>query len=122
MITVSVPRAWLLNANSRLHWREKARRTAALRDVAALHVPAGAGPLQGRQRCVVTVEWPNRRRRDVANIHPTVKACIDGLVSDAGLLPDDSDQFLVGPDLRVSDQLCDKRYAAVLHITFKAVS
>lgn len=35
----------------------------------------------------------DRRRPDVGNIYPTVKAAIDGIV-DAGIVPDDTDTYL----------------------------
>jgi hypothetical protein len=40
---------------------------------------------------------PLYRRRDPGNWAPTVKAYVDGLVTDGGLLPDDSHEFLIGP-------------------------
>jgi hypothetical protein len=33
-----------------------------------------------------------------------VKACIDGIVGDAHVLPGDDDAYLVGPDLRPGDK------------------
>ncbi|MFD0889967.1 hypothetical protein ACFQ08_35955, partial [Streptosporangium algeriense] len=41
-----------------------------------------------------------RGRRDPANWYPSFKAAIDGLV-DAGVLVDDDDRHLVGPDMRI---------------------
>lgn len=41
------------------------------------------------------------RKRDVHNLMPTLKAVVDGLV-DYGLIPDDDDAHLIGPDLRSS--------------------
>ena len=52
--------------------------------------------------CVATLTWRDRRRRDAHNIMPTIKACVDGVVA-AGLLPDDDDTHLTGPDLRVAE-------------------
>jgi hypothetical protein len=122
VIDFEIPRPWLLTSNQRLHWREKADRSSRLRLIGLVsgqrYLHKGK-PMLTKQHCTVTIDWPDKRRRDAHNLMPTIKPIIDGLVSDAGLLPDDSDQFLVGPDLRVSDRLCDKRYAAVLHITFE---
>jgi Holliday junction resolvase RusA-like endonuclease len=121
-IVVGIPREWYLNANQRFHWRKKANRAAFQRASACgagrAYVRA-QGTLDGRQKCIVTIDWPDRRRRDADNL--TLKHVIDGLV-DARVLVDDSDKYLIGPDRRVSDQLCDKRYAAVLYITFEAAS
>jgi crossover junction endodeoxyribonuclease RusA len=115
-LEVAVPREWMLNANQRLHWREKGERSRWLRNTARL-LSNPRCVYADRMRCEVVVSWPNARRRDVHNLMPTIKACIDGLV-DAGVLADDSDKYLVGPDLRVSDQLCDKRYACTLTFRF----
>lgn len=99
--TVTIPVALVeeaVTANQRLHWAEKGERTAALRKKSkTLH--RDVDPMRSA-RLVVTVRWPDHRRRDVANLAPTVKALVDGAV-DAGVLPDDDDNHLVGPDMRV---------------------
>lgn len=87
----------ILNANQRLHWAKRASMTRLLRAEAMLH--ALDHPRMNRAHLTVHVGWPDKRRRDAHNIVPTLKACIDGFV-DAGLLDDDSDAHLVGPDLR----------------------
>lgn len=99
-IVVTVPMGVLLSSNGREHWGEKARRTKELRRIGR-NLARGLGPLVGRQRLTVLVAKPNRRgRQEISNLHPTFKALIDGMV-DAGLLPDDSDQHLIGPDPRL---------------------
>jgi hypothetical protein len=45
------------------------------------------------------VSFGSPRRRDAHNVAPTIKACVDGLV-DARVIPDDSDRYLIGPDIR----------------------
>lgn len=91
------PMTETLNANQRLHWAQRSARTRNLRQIAYLR-GRGAVPMQ-RARLTVEIGWPDKRRRDAHNLMPTLKACIDGFV-DAGVLPDDSDAHLVGPDLR----------------------
>lgn len=118
MITVDIPRPWLLNANQRLHWRQKATRSRCIRTAAWAAFTPNAMTFQRRVRLVALVKWPDKRRRDVHNLMPTVKACVDGIV-DAKWLHDDSDKWLIGPDLRVSDTLCDKQYACSLTFTFE---
>lgn len=63
---------------------------------------------EGKKLCIPSIEqawviacfsFGDRRRRDVHNFMPTVKAAIDGL-TDAGLWIDDRDGILTGPDLR----------------------
>jgi crossover junction endodeoxyribonuclease RusA len=120
-VVLPVPANELLTANQRMHWRAKAARTKALR--ARTYVIAGvpAKPFPERVRLVVGVQYRDARRRDVHNLMPTVKACIDGLV-DAGWLTDDSDRYLQGPDLRPSDERCDKTFACKLTFTFEDVA
>jgi len=122
-LALDVPRPWLLNANVKLHWRRRGERAAWLRAAARAHASQlrMRAPLEGKVRCEVLIAWPDRRRRDVHNVMPTVKPCIDGIV-DAGVLQDDSDRHLLGPDLRVADELCDSQYACRLTFTFTAVT
>lgn len=91
-----------LSANGRVHWSVRKARTKVLRDKARVAALAAHVPPMSRAHLVVTVTWPDRRRRDVANLSPTFKALVDGFVQDAGLLPDDDDTHLIGPDLRVA--------------------
>ena len=111
----------LLNANYRLHWAAKAKRSKTIRwqafskaSAALIHDPSG---VVDRGHVTVWVAYPDRRRRDVHNLYPTIKAAIDGMV-DAGVLPDDSDTHLVGPDLRVPDHLAPK---GTVHLAFEVV-
>lgn len=123
MIRILVLRDNLLTANQRLHWREKADRTRAIRSIAYYEAgmtnrsPAEreGGPL----RCVVTIHYPDRRRRDAHNLMPTVKAAVDGIVDTGRWIPDDSNKWLIGPDLRVSADLCDKKFGCVLDFRFE---
>ncbi|MGH3499341.1 MAG: hypothetical protein ACRDQA_00330, partial [Nocardioidaceae bacterium] len=57
---------------------------------------------------------PDRRRRDTANLYPSAKACVDGLV-DAGVLDDDDSEHLTGPDPRLGPVVAGGQLA--LHIT-----
>lgn len=103
------PRAWrielpagmdLLNANDRTHWRKKIPITRDLRATARMLTKAAKVPALQRAHVVCFYEPPDRRRRDPANWAPSAKACVDGVV-DAGVLPDDDDAHLVGPDMRL---------------------
>ena len=97
---LTIPRAAALTANQRLHWRAKAERTRALR-TRGRHawLNAGLAPMD-RAHLTVTLAWHDARRRDPGNWSPTAKALVDGMVSDAGALPDDDTAHLIGPDLR----------------------
>jgi crossover junction endodeoxyribonuclease RusA len=95
-----VPPAAFINLNDRLHHHVKARLTKAWREAARDAILTGFHPDHyTRARIVVAYRFPNNRRREVANLQPTSKAIVDGLV-DANLLPDDSDNEVVGPDNR----------------------
>lgn len=82
----------LLNANDRRHYREVAKKTALLRDEG---YRAAKGSLMSfgkvKVRCIFRA--PDNRRRDVANLYPSFKAILDGVVS-AGVLVDDNDRFV----------------------------
>ena len=87
-ITVETPwQAPPLTANQRYHWRKKAAITADIRQWARLlfRTTYMQAPI------TVQLDWhvPDKRRRDVDNAVPTLKAICDGLV-DAGLVPDDT--------------------------------
>ncbi|WP_087507907.1 hypothetical protein [Cellulomonas iranensis] len=114
VVVVDVHRAHLLSANHRGHWSVRRSVSRVLRDTAALELrraigpvspPSAVRPWMTRAHVLVEVAWPTRRRRDVANVAPTVKALVDGLVTDGHLLPDDDDAHLIGPDLRSAPHL-----------------
>ena len=93
----------LISANERQHWRVKARLTKYWRHRAGLTARGlmnkGAWTKPGPAHVLVTITWPDQRRRDPANWAPTAKAIVDGLV-DAGVFPDDNDHHVTGPDMR----------------------
>lgn len=92
--TFHLPRALVLNANDRPHWGTKAAITANLRAMARRE--AQDQKLSSDYAdLVINVGWPDRRNRDRENISPTVKALVDGIVGDAGLLPNDSDKHIL---------------------------
>jgi hypothetical protein len=89
----------LINANSRLHHHAKAKLTRIWR-AAAREAAHEIGPLRFEHaHIVVTYRFPTNHRREVSNLQPTSKAMVDGLV-DAGVLEDDSDDYVTGPDNR----------------------
>lgn len=113
--TVALPPGMeLLNANQRTHWRVRHARTKALREAAAVLARQQKIPTLARAHIVGVYMPPDRRRRDVANLYPSFKAAIDGLV-DAAVLDDDDDTHLVGPDMRLGH--VHKGGQLVLHIT-----
>jgi hypothetical protein len=118
--TVALPVGFqLVNANKRMHHMAKARLVKDIRYGASLF--AGLAGVPALKRAHVVCEYcpPDRRRRDVHNLFPSAKAAVDGLV-DAGVLPDDSDGYLVGPDMRLGDPVVGGQL--ILHITELEVS
>ena len=93
--TLNLP--WLtppLNANDRMHWRPKANITKQIRDTVRILAIAQRLP-RGLDHITVTLHYAPRdnRRRDVGNLMPTHKACLDGLI-DQGLTWDDTPEFV----------------------------
>lgn len=91
----------LINANDRMHPARRAGFIKAIRQAAwamARHhkIPA----LQSAHIFYVVHPDTKERRRDPGNWSPSVKAAVDGLV-DAGVLPDDNKDHLLGPDPRI---------------------
>jgi Holliday junction resolvase RusA-like endonuclease len=113
--TVELPAGLpLLNANLRQHHMAKARLTKTLREAAAVCARRDKIPHFKRVHIIAEYRPNDRRRRDVHNLFPSAKAAIDGLV-DAGVLTDDADEYLIGPDMRLGR--VEPRGRLVLHIT-----
>ena len=99
------PPCEFINANDRLHWKRRNMRTQTWRvaaGVQTVRAPAwerNGGIAYERAHITVSYRFPDNRRREVSNLQPTSKAIVDGLV-DAGLIPDDDDTHVIGPDNR----------------------
>jgi crossover junction endodeoxyribonuclease RusA len=102
-MTLALPRASVINANHRLHYMAKARKTREIRNLAGWAARAQLEPVEGRVRVLCVYQWPDNRRRDAENLAPTSKACIDGL-RDAGIFPDDDRRYVVGVDNRQGEK------------------
>jgi len=90
----------MLNLNQRYHWAKKAQLTKHWRALALTNAMAADLPRNlDRIHVVAHVVKPTSRQYDIHNLMPTLKACVDGLV-DYGLIPDDTNKHLTGPDLR----------------------
>lgn len=96
-ITVMAPDKYL-NSNDRLHRMAQAKLTKQWRN-AAEQASHGFMPMKTPVHIVAHV-WKKRAGRyDVGNLYPTAKACVDGFV-DGGIFADDSNEYVLGPDLR----------------------
>lgn len=89
-----------INANHRVHYKEKAKLAAAWRQATAWRAKAAHAPAQDRMvRILAFVCMTTARKFDASNLAPTAKACVDGL-RDAGVLVDDDNDHVLGPDMR----------------------
>jgi hypothetical protein len=89
-----------INANQRMHRVAVATRTRNWRYAAATYARSQKLPKLQRARIVAELHFADNRARDDHNYFGTVKAIIDGLVGDYGLLPNDSAAYLTGVELR----------------------
>jgi len=121
-ISIAISRDTLLTSNMRLHWRTKADRTRAIRDMAHVMARHIRPAKMLAATCEVKVKWPDSRVRDAHNLQPTVKAALDGIIGDYGLLPSDSDQHLKAVTFTASDERTTlPGVAAFLTFTFEPV-
>lgn len=89
----------VVSDNERIHWSQRYQTQQFWRGLALLLFKNTMR--FERAKVTVTFRWPDRRRRDVHNyMRLVVKPIIDGIV-EAGVLPDDDDKHLIGPDPRV---------------------
>lgn len=98
-LTIPAPCKWI-SMNSRHHWAVRAELTRLWRTTARVHAQQAKLPKGLESVHVEARIWkPTNRSYDAHNALPTLKACIDGVV-DYGLLVDDSNEYLIGPDVR----------------------
>lgn len=120
VLTIPAPCSFV-SSNARTHWAVKHRQMKAWKERAAwaakaAHLPQIGSPVH----VTATVHRDhNRGRWDVHNLTDTAKAAIDGLVL-AGVLVDDSNRYLVGPDMRAGEPWADA--ALVLTIRIEGAS
>ena len=93
----------MLNLNSKAYRdrHERAVRVKILRSLARFKA-ASLHRYRADERVRITVTLQHATsapKRDVGNWSPTAKAIVDGIV-DAGILVDDDDEHVEGPDLR----------------------
>jgi Holliday junction resolvase RusA-like endonuclease len=89
----------LLSANDRGHWATKEARRRYWLDTTMYRLRGQARFGDEHVHITVTIAWPDRRRRDVGNYSMTAKVLVDAAVR-AGILVDDSDRYVTGPDMR----------------------
>lgn len=110
-VHIPAPAGWL-NANSRTDRRRQTSDRRAWRDAGCIYARKARLPKLAKAHIVAELRFADKRvRRDPHNYYPTLKALIDGLI-DYGLLPDDSHQYLIGPDLRLGEPLPARRFGS----------
>ena len=89
-LVIDIPKNEWLSANDRRHWADKARRTKALRQRAAML--ARQARLTVATPCIVVAEvgYPRNSRADPANASDAVKPILDGLTDASVWVDDDS--------------------------------
>jgi hypothetical protein len=107
VIQLAILKDTLLTSNQRLHWRPKAARTRAIREMALVWCRYERPAKMQAATCAVEIKWGDRRQRDAHNLQPSIKAAIDGIVGDYGLLPGDSDRYLKSLTITASDEVHD---------------
>lgn len=87
-----------LNANQRMNHHQKANITKLWRE-AALEAVKAKRPEKSRSKWFIAamIHLPRNVSYDAMNYAPSAKAILDGIVSDYGFLPDDSNDYVVGP-------------------------
>lgn len=116
-LIIEVPASQIITSNNeRGHWAIRSGTKKLLRQKTRLRAQQ-AGLPKGLERVHITahIDYPDRRRRDAHNLMPTLKCCVDG-ITDYGLIPDDSDKHLIGPDLRPTGQVTKGKYVFNFHI------
>ncbi|MFE7462360.1 hypothetical protein ACWFMI_24760 [Nocardiopsis terrae] len=90
----------MMNANHRPHPMQKAQQTVKVRTAAEYAALASGMPRLERAWVIAYIHpKANYATWDPANFYPMVKAAVDGVVR-AGLLADDSHEYVSGPDMR----------------------
>lgn len=110
----------ILSMNGRLHWARKASITESWRTAGWVYARRAKVPRLERARIDVMFHFPTARRRDRSNLMATVKCLVDGITT-AGVLEDDSDEYLEGPFIEIGPRSTTGRVEVEVLITPLAV-
>lgn len=98
-LTFTIPREYWLTSNMRLHWAKKARRVKALRTMGFIEGRKSRLKYDKPVHIVAWIGYASATKADPINASEAGKPLIDGLVQ-AGVFPDDSHEWIEGPDYR----------------------
>lgn len=123
-ISLALSKDTILSSNQRLNHFDKARRTRRIREMALVLARYERPAKMQAATLEVVVAWPKLKRvRDAHNIQPSLKAAVDGVVGDYGLLPGDDDRYLKSVTFKAADEVCKlPGVAAYLTLVFTEVA
>ena len=108
----------LLNANERIHYKQRSKKTERLRTEAFR--ACGTHPMTfGKVKITCIFRAPDNRRRDTANLYPSFKAILDGIV-DAGVIHDDNDKYVMSFSLMRGENLPKVKFGQLILIIEEA--
>lgn len=112
-LEIRAPGPWV-SANHTNHWSVAAKRKKQWREVGFWYAKKESRHSQkytdGQTVSIVgTVHRTDNRRADAANMSPTIKSVVDGIV-DAGVIPDDSNEFVVSTTERPGEKVSKKDF------------
>lgn len=111
-LTIQVPANEWISANDRMHWRERANRTKRLRRRGYFEARRNGLLPMRRAFVIVSVQYATNLRADPANVYPTVKALVDGLV-DFGVLTDDDSKHLQAMTFKRAPGKCKRGWHVI---------
>jgi len=99
-----------VSANDRGHWRPRAALVAEWRRAGAIYARKARLPrIDGTVVLTALVHRIDNRRADAANMYPTIKAVIDGVV-DHGVLPDDANKYVTATVIKPGPKVLAREY------------
>ena len=111
-----------INANHRRHRIATATRIRNWRWAGQVYARKASFPkLTGQARIQAKLHFTDARRRDDHNYFATIKAIIDGMVGDYGLLPDDSAAHLIGVEISRGEPVPRKQFGPCGAVTITVI-
>lgn len=115
-VRIVAPADWM-NLNHRTDRRAETPTRRAWRSAGQQFARAAGVKPMAKAHLVAHLHFTDKRGRDPHNYYPTLKACVDGFI-DLGMLPDDSSEYLIGPDVRMGQPLPKKPYGPCGEVVF----